>query len=122
MTDVQAVRVGRYRELWQVKGLEFGQAPDGRRTAKSSRNAFKGSRTVHFRASQVECSRMLTSLDSTLVATSVAMDASDLEFSRFLYDDQPSGRCRVAKPKSQLDSALAGRSTARPAERSHMSQ
>ena len=48
---------------------------------RTSRNAFQGRTAAPSRASHAECGRLLTILDSTLVAMTDAMDVSDLEFS-----------------------------------------
>ena len=59
---------------------------------------------------------------SIVIATADAKDASELDSSRLRYDDQPSGRCRAADPKSQPGRALAALPAAGLDGRLHMRQ
>ena len=89
---------------------------------EASRNAFEGSMMVLLRARQVDCRRIPTSLDQTLIAKDDAMDTSDLEPSRLRYNGQAPSRCSAAEPKSQPSRLLAGFSAARVVGRLKMRQ
>ena len=70
-----------YEKSGRGKGLMQGCGLRCRRAYETSRNAFQGRTAALSRASHAECGRMLTILDSTLVAMIDAMDVSGSEYS-----------------------------------------
>ena len=114
MTAILDVPAQRRRKPRGHNGLTGDCRHRDPQDGKSSRNAFESHMAALSRAGQVGYCRTPTSLRPPLIATSGAMDASDLESSRLRYDDSASGRCLVAYAKSEPCCALAGLSPARP--------
>ena len=84
------------------------------RYGRTGRNVFESHMAALSRAGPVGYCRTPTSLRPPLVATSGAMDASDLASGRLRYDDSASGRCLVAYAKSEPCCTLAGLSPVHP--------
>lgn len=109
LCSMQGWREARLSKAMRQPGLGQSSLPD-----KTSRNVFESHMAALSRAGQVGYYRTPTSLRPPLIATSGAMDASDLESSRLRYDDSASGRCLVAYTISEPCCALSGLSPARP--------
>ena len=109
---------GRNSARWSdesMGGNDFGwldchQRPLG---GETSRSACGGPTTVLLRARQIDCRRIPTSLDTTLIAKTDPMDTPDLAPSRLRYHGQPPRLSSAAVPKSPLRRVIASIAAAR---------
>ena len=122
MTAILDVPAQRRRKPRGQNGLTGDCRQRDPQDGKSSRNRAAGPTAALSAASHVDCCETPTSVKSSVIATTDAMDASGFEFSRLLYDDQPTGRYRVPGPKSQLGWLIVGLSAPRLDARSRMRQ
>lgn len=108
MTDTDGGPTRRSNDSRHDAGLGSFIRHGTNRSDITGRNALEGHTAGLSHGSQLSHRRPPTSLDSPLIATTDAMNASELESTQLLYDDRPFRGCGVAEWKSQPEPAFAG--------------